>query len=240
MCTKRLKLKKPKTDLLDHIHTSLKQDAMGDCIGNAERRTKKSLPSLDFELLSPITAPDPSIFKIFLLCSILCLSFRLPSWIPSWLHGHTTRIIAIFVAVYYLWSLRYTLSNRKYASYIEIFPHGIQLSEKTIYIHGQSTTVIHGHVQFIPMDYIIDVILVEQILTYKVVDCVMLRIKSYVDDRNIKIQLIPVVSCYRIPLSRDNCVTLLRGLRDALTVYHRPTHYEPNINNTTFLQRINS
>ena len=110
-------------------------------------------------------------------------------------------------------------------AYIEIFPHGIQVSEKTIYWTNNQPSMIHGPIRFIPMEDIIDIIILEMILSYKVMDCLMIRIVSMDsnDDDDItggnmkkRNRLFPLFSPYFIQLSREECEKLQLGIRQGI------------------------
>jgi len=209
-------------------------DHVQDCIG-PERA--KSVPSLDFEVYSPISVCRPSISSLFIIgvLSLCVLPFLHPfhftkivfnTMTPSWLQSNASVMIITACLLFYM-NPYFSSFRQRHAVYIEIFPHGIQLSEKTLYF-GQTSNMIQsvtGPIRFIPMEDIVHVILVEMVLSYKVMDCLMLRVVS----SSQKNDLIPIVSPHRIPLCRKDCLNLLQGIQQGIDSL-RQQSVEKNVN----------
>jgi hypothetical protein len=69
------------------------------------------------------------------------------------------------------------------------------------------------------MEDIVDVILLEMILSYKVIDCLMLRVVSTDETMRKKKKnhrLVPLFSPHHIRLPRTDCERLLQGIRRGL------------------------
>ena len=124
--------------------------------------------------------------------------------------------------------------------HVEILPWGIQIDESAKIIQigaskafeNRVTRTINKRSTFIPLENVIDVIVSEVILSYKVRSCVIFRIKSSSDqcidkeeeckDNNVKwegITLIPAFSVDMIEMSYIECIQMWKGISDALSIY---------------------
>lgn len=120
-------------------------------------------------------------------------------------------------------------SNTKNICQVRFLPFGVQLEE----FHSQKHTIQKqslsldncNKVQFIPRGHIIDVVVVEMVLSYKVYSMVAFRVyqektgtandqpkKTYKERRN-EASLIPAFDPYLVEMTYEECMTLWSGMK---------------------------
>lgn len=150
--------------------------------------------------------------------------------------------------VNYIIQIGATLETLQNIGQVQILPWGIQIDEYTKIIKYRPTAsnncekerskIIRQKRKFIPLENVIDVIVSEVILSYKVRNCVMLRVKHSCDDHrndqhndkeekslsnnNVmwdEITLIPVFSTNLLEMSYIECTQLWKAISDTLSTY---------------------
>ena len=113
---------------------------------------------------------------------------------------------------------------------VQILPWGIQMKHHTIIANVDNkgkqlnSRIIKGKNIFLPLENISDIIVSEVILSYKVRNCLMFRVKlpsyeNYTKVCDSNISLIPAFSTQMIDLSYKECIQLWQGMSEALSKY---------------------
>ena len=153
--------------------------------------------------------------------------------VSSWIHKITQR----------------TMTTKQNVCQVQILPWGVQISEFTREIRSSSMNWyskdedqmqksernLNRKTKFIPLENVVDIIVSEVVLSYKVKNCVMFRIKKWSDDtqekRNVQttrmlmasgnMKLIPAFSSSMVEMSYIECTHIWQAMSEVLSKYQQ-------------------
>ncbi len=135
-------------------------------------------------------------------------------------------------------------SSRREVCSVRMLPHGIQIEEYTLHVNnkgnGQGQEEVGKksglNVRFIPREWIIDVIVKEHVMSYRVTSVVLFRIRHNKSmessqcrtTKNESIKDASLVTAFnpkKVEMSYEECMQAWSGIRDALHLYKTQTSY---------------